>query len=179
MKLAGLEQEVAAFRAHSAERSGARKSNGCAMPQVSDVEKIGVAAKAEIEAAERAARVELKELAAKLAVDRAESLVAQQMTPGVQEALIDQFRAEPAGEAELKSASLQYANALADIALEQGAAEPVLETTGGFGAAYAESAELRTFLASPAVDARSEARRDRKTGGPDRARARSSGTSCL
>jgi len=53
--------------------------------------KIGTAAKAEIEAAERATRVELKALAAKLAVDGAESLVARQMTPSVQEALISQF----------------------------------------------------------------------------------------
>jgi len=51
----------------------------------------------------------------------------------------------------LKSASLQYANALADIALEQGAAEPAAKQLDGFGAAYEESAELRTFLASPAV----------------------------
>ncbi|GAC1622728.1 MAG: F0F1 ATP synthase subunit delta [Candidatus Acidiferrum sp.] len=51
----------------------------------------------------------------------------------------------------MKSASLQYANALADIALAQGAAEPVAKQLGDFGAAYAESAELRNFLASPAV----------------------------
>jgi F-type H+-transporting ATPase subunit delta len=51
----------------------------------------------------------------------------------------------------LKSASLQYANALADIALGQGAAEPAARQLQEFGAAYAESAELRTFLASPAV----------------------------
>jgi F-type H+-transporting ATPase subunit delta len=51
----------------------------------------------------------------------------------------------------LKSASLQYANGLADIALAQGAAAPALKQLGEFGAAYAESAELRTFLASPAV----------------------------
>ena len=51
----------------------------------------------------------------------------------------------------MKSASLQYANALADIALEQGAAEPAAKQLDGFGAAYEESAELRTFLASPAV----------------------------
>lgn len=51
----------------------------------------------------------------------------------------------------MKSASLQYANALADIALAQGAAEPVTQQLGDFGAAYAESAELRNFLASPAV----------------------------
>lgn len=52
----------------------------------------------------------------------------------------------------MKSASLQYANALADIALEQGAPEPAAKQLDGFGAAYEESAELRTFLASPAVN---------------------------
>jgi len=51
----------------------------------------------------------------------------------------------------LKSASLQYATALADIALEQGAAEPVKKQLADLGAAYAESAELRNILASPAV----------------------------
>lgn len=51
----------------------------------------------------------------------------------------------------MKSASLQYANALADIALEQGAGEPAAKQLNDFGAAYAQSAELRTFLASPAV----------------------------
>ena len=51
----------------------------------------------------------------------------------------------------MKSASLQYANALADIALAQGAAEPAAKQLHEFGAAYAQSAELRTFLASPAV----------------------------
>jgi F-type H+-transporting ATPase subunit delta len=51
----------------------------------------------------------------------------------------------------LKSASLQYANALADIALAQGAAEPLGKQLGDFGAAYQESTELRNFLASPAV----------------------------
>jgi F-type H+-transporting ATPase subunit delta len=52
----------------------------------------------------------------------------------------------------LKSAPLQYANALADIALEQGAAEPVLKQLADFNAAYQESEELRNFLASPAVE---------------------------
>jgi F-type H+-transporting ATPase subunit delta len=51
----------------------------------------------------------------------------------------------------LKSASLQYANALADVALPQGAAEPVLKQLNDFAGAYAESAELRNFLASPAA----------------------------
>jgi F-type H+-transporting ATPase subunit delta len=51
----------------------------------------------------------------------------------------------------LKSASLQYANALADVALAQGAAAPVTQQLGDFTAAYGSSAELRNFLASPAV----------------------------
>ena len=52
----------------------------------------------------------------------------------------------------MKSASLQYATALADIALEQGAAEPVKKQLADFAAAYEGSAELRNVLASPAVD---------------------------
>jgi F-type H+-transporting ATPase subunit delta len=51
----------------------------------------------------------------------------------------------------LKSASLQYANALADVALAQAAAEPTLKQLADFGTAFAGSAELRTSLASPAV----------------------------
>ncbi len=52
----------------------------------------------------------------------------------------------------MRSAPLQYANALADIALQQGAAEPVVKLLSDFNNAYQESAELRNFLASPAVD---------------------------
>ena len=52
----------------------------------------------------------------------------------------------------MKSASLQYATALADIALEQGAAEPVWKQLSDFVGAYGESAELRNILASPAVE---------------------------
>ena len=51
----------------------------------------------------------------------------------------------------MKSVSLQYANAMADIALAEGAPEPAAKQLHEFGAAYAQSAELRTFLASPAV----------------------------
>ena len=51
----------------------------------------------------------------------------------------------------MKSASLQYATALADIVLEQGAAEPARKQLQEFRAAYEESAELRNFLVSPAI----------------------------
>ena len=51
----------------------------------------------------------------------------------------------------MKSASLQYANALADVAFEQGAAEPTLKQLTDFHAVFATSPELRNALASPAV----------------------------
>jgi F-type H+-transporting ATPase subunit delta len=51
----------------------------------------------------------------------------------------------------LKSASLQYANALADVALAQGAADAALKQLADFEAAFAESSELRNFLTSPGV----------------------------
>lgn len=51
----------------------------------------------------------------------------------------------------MKSASLQYATALADIVLEQGAAEPARKQLEDFRAAYVASAELRTFLVSPSI----------------------------
>jgi F-type H+-transporting ATPase subunit delta len=51
----------------------------------------------------------------------------------------------------LKSATRQYATALADVAITQRAADAVTEQLTGFGALYAESGELRNFLSSPAV----------------------------
>ena len=51
----------------------------------------------------------------------------------------------------MKSAIRQYATALADIAMAQGVADAVAQQLVGFGALYAESAELRNFLSSPAV----------------------------
>ncbi|HUL34419.1 MAG TPA: hypothetical protein VL128_11085 [Candidatus Eisenbacteria bacterium] len=89
-KLANLEREVTDFRAQAQKDAAAEMDRLRGATQL-DLEKIRIAAKAEIEAAERAARVELKELAAKLAVDGAETLVAKQMTPAVQEAMINSF----------------------------------------------------------------------------------------
>lgn len=51
----------------------------------------------------------------------------------------------------MKSATLQYANALADVAMAQGAADPALKQLRDFVAAFGESAELRNVLANPAV----------------------------
>ena len=89
-KLASLEKEVAEFRA-TAQRETLAEMERLRGATKRDVEKVGLAAKAEIEATERAARIELKAIAAKIAVDGAESLVARQMTPAVQESLISGF----------------------------------------------------------------------------------------
>jgi F-type H+-transporting ATPase subunit b len=89
-RLARLEGEVRGLREQAQKEAAAEAERIRAMAK-SDAEKIAVSAKAEIEAAERAARIELKALAAKLAVDGAESLLARQLTPQTQDALIAGF----------------------------------------------------------------------------------------
>jgi len=89
-KLANLKQEIVALQA-TAKREAAEEGERIrALAQI-DAKKVGIAAQAEIEAAERAARLELKALAASLAVDGAESLLAKQLTPAAQESLVDTF----------------------------------------------------------------------------------------
>jgi F-type H+-transporting ATPase subunit b len=90
MRLANLQKEVAELRAF-AQREGAGEAERIRALAKSDAQKIFLAAKAEIEAAERAARLELKAIAAKLAVDGAESLLATQLTPQTQESLVSAF----------------------------------------------------------------------------------------
>jgi F-type H+-transporting ATPase subunit b len=89
-KLARLQQEVAQLRA-TGEQDAKAESERIRNATQSDAAKINVAAHAEIEAAERAARLELKAIAANLAVDGAESLLAKQLTPQTQEALVASF----------------------------------------------------------------------------------------
>jgi F-type H+-transporting ATPase subunit b len=89
-KLKRLEQEVAQLRAAAKREADAEAERIRNLTQV-DVQKISIAATAEIEAAERAARLELKAIAANLAVDGAESLLAKQLTPQAQEALVSEF----------------------------------------------------------------------------------------
>lgn len=95
-RLARLEQEVAQLRAVT-EKEAAADAERIKEMAKSDAEKISLAAKAEIEAAERAARMELKALAAKLAVDGAESLLTKQLTPQAQESLVKGFVASLEG----------------------------------------------------------------------------------
>jgi F-type H+-transporting ATPase subunit b len=89
-RLANLQKEVAELRAF-AERESAAEVERLRAATQTDAQKIAAAAKAEIEAAERAARLELKALAANLAVDGAETLLVKQLTPTAQESLISSF----------------------------------------------------------------------------------------
>ena len=89
-KFGNLEKEVAELRAF-AEREAAAEVERIRTATRSDREKIAAAAKAEIEAAERTARLELKALAAKLAVEGAESLLANQVTAPTQAGLLSCF----------------------------------------------------------------------------------------
>ena len=89
-KLARLEQEVAQLRA-TAQREGTAEAERLRAITQSDIQKVGLAGKAEIEAAERAARLELKAIAANLAVDGAESLLVKQLTTQAQESLMAAF----------------------------------------------------------------------------------------
>jgi F-type H+-transporting ATPase subunit b len=89
-KLRNLEKEVAALRA-AAQRESAAEADRIRNLTVTDEQKITEAGKAEVGAAERAARLELKALAANLAVSGAESMLVKQLTPAAQEALINNF----------------------------------------------------------------------------------------
>jgi F-type H+-transporting ATPase subunit b len=89
-RLVNLQKEVTELRATAESEAAAEVARLRAATQ-SDGQKIAAAAKAEIEAAERAARLELKALAANLAVDGAETLLVKQLTPQAQESLISNF----------------------------------------------------------------------------------------
>jgi len=89
-RLANLENEVVAMRAESKRDAEAEAQRLRALAR-EEAEKIEHAAQAEIAAAERAARIELKKLAARLAVERAEALLRQELTPKSETALFRAF----------------------------------------------------------------------------------------
>jgi F-type H+-transporting ATPase subunit b len=89
-KLAHLDQETAALRAAS-ERDAASEAERLQLATTEEIGKIGRAARTEIEAAERAARMELRVIGARLAVERAEALLKQQTAGDTQAALFGSF----------------------------------------------------------------------------------------
>jgi F-type H+-transporting ATPase subunit b len=92
-KLAGLEDEVKRLRAE-AKRDAEAEAKRVRELARAEAEKIEQAAQLEIEAAGRAAHLALKALAARLAVERAEAMLAKEMTPQAETALFRTFVAE-------------------------------------------------------------------------------------
>lgn len=97
-KLARLDQEVEQMRAAAKRDSEAEIQRLRAMAR-DDAQRIDRAAQAEIAAAERASRLELKSLAARLTVERAESLLKTELDPANDAALVRAFVGDLAGRA--------------------------------------------------------------------------------
>jgi F0F1-type ATP synthase membrane subunit b/b' len=89
-KLANLENDVVAMRAESKRDAEAEAQRLRSLAR-EEAEKIERAAQAEIAAAERSARIELKHHAARLAVERAEVLLRQELTPKSEGVLFQAF----------------------------------------------------------------------------------------
>ncbi|MGH9714629.1 MAG: hypothetical protein ACRD5M_15140 [Candidatus Acidiferrales bacterium] len=89
-KLANIDSEIAAMRAEAKRDADAEAQRLRALAR-EDAQKIEAAAQAEIVAAEREARIELKIFAARLAVERAEGLLRQELTPKSDATLFQAF----------------------------------------------------------------------------------------
>jgi F0F1-type ATP synthase membrane subunit b/b' len=92
-KLAGIDAELAVMR-EDAKRAGEAEAKRLRALAQSEAEMIDRAARAEIAAAERAARLELRVVAARMAVERAEAMLREQLTGGDESALFRTFVAE-------------------------------------------------------------------------------------
>jgi F-type H+-transporting ATPase subunit b len=95
-KLAEIETEVAAMRVE-AKRSAQAEGERLRAQARAEAEAIERSAQAEIVAAERAARLQLKALAARMAVEHAEALLRSELTPRTEAALFGNFVAELEG----------------------------------------------------------------------------------
>ena len=92
-KMASLEGEVRELRTEAKRDAEAEAKRLRAMSRA-EADKIEQAAQAEIEAARRAASMELKVLAARLAIERAEALLREEITPKAEVTLFKTFVAE-------------------------------------------------------------------------------------
>lgn len=89
-KLANIDTEIAAMRAE-AKRDADAEAQRLRTLAREEAQKIETAAQAEIVAAEREARMELKTFAARMAVERAEALLRQELTPKSEASLFQVF----------------------------------------------------------------------------------------
>src|ERR1700732_5361349 len=92
-KLAGLDDEIKRMRVE-AKRDAEGEAKRLRELARSEADKIERAAQLEIEAAGRAANQELKTLAARLAIERAEAMLRKEMTPQAETGLFRTFVAE-------------------------------------------------------------------------------------
>jgi F0F1-type ATP synthase membrane subunit b/b' len=95
-KIAGIEAEVARMRVE-AKRGAEAEAERLRELARTEAEMIERAAQAEIGARERAARLELKVLAARLAIERAEAMLRREMTPQSEAMLFGEFVRELEG----------------------------------------------------------------------------------
>jgi F0F1-type ATP synthase membrane subunit b/b' len=96
MKLANLDKEIAEMRAASKRDADAEAVRFRDLAR-SEAEKIERVAQAEMAAAERASRLELKALAARMAIDHAENLLRDGVSPKADFELVDVFAKELQG----------------------------------------------------------------------------------
>jgi len=89
-KLAGIDAEVSRLRAEAKKSMEAETVRLRALAR-REAEIIERAAQSEIAAAQRAASLELKSLAARLAVERAQAVLAREITPEAQAFLLNSF----------------------------------------------------------------------------------------
>jgi F-type H+-transporting ATPase subunit b len=92
-KLANLPNEIARMREEAKRDSEAEAQRLRALAR-EEAQKIEKAALAEIAAADRASQMDLKALAARMAVERAEALLRQELTPSAEQKLFQTFVAE-------------------------------------------------------------------------------------
>ena len=95
-KLAGIQQEIATMR-EQAERDNEAESKRIRDLAREEATKMDRAADLEIAAAERAAKLELKEAAARMAVERAEAILREQLTAPADAQLVSKFAGSLAG----------------------------------------------------------------------------------
>lgn len=95
-KMASLDEEVADLRARAKQESAAETQRIGALAQ-EEAKRIEQSAQLEIRAAERAAQSELKAIAARLAIERAEALLRDQVNPEAESNLFRGFVAALGG----------------------------------------------------------------------------------
>ncbi len=92
-KIARLDQDVAEMR-EEARRNWAAESERLRASGLAEIEKINLAARGELAASERAARHEVREIAASMAVERAAALVSSKMNTEIRARMFQSFLGE-------------------------------------------------------------------------------------